>query len=230
MLLITPVLTPFLRLVGGTESTIGLARNYIIWTTYFGGIPTTLNILLANLVRAEGKSGVASFGVSMGGMIAQHLAIDFPERVNRLILAVTSSRPNPLLNESLDEWITLAKKGDHTAFMDSNLRRIYSEDYCRKNRWMVPLIGRLTKPKSYDRFFIQADACLTHDAFAQLPCITAPTLVIGGGKDLALGPEASEEIAAEIPGARLKLYPQWGHGVYEEEPDFNRLIMDFLRE
>ena len=68
MLLITPVLTPFLRLVGGTESTIGLARNYIIWTTYFGGIPTTLNILLANLVRAEGKSGVVSFGVSMGGM------------------------------------------------------------------------------------------------------------------------------------------------------------------
>ena len=170
------------------------------------------------------------FGVSMGGMIAQHLAIDFPERVNRLILAVTSSRPNPLLNESLDEWITLAKKGDHTAFMDSNLRRMYSEDYCRKNRWMVPLIGRLTKPKSYDRFFIQADACLTHDAFAQLPCITAPTLVIGGGKDLALGPEASEEIAAVIPGSRLKLYPQWGHGVYEEEPDFNRLIMDFLRE
>ena len=69
MLLITPVLTPFLRLVGGTESTIGLARNYIIWTTYFGGIPTTLNILLANLVRAEGKSGVASFGVSMGGIL-----------------------------------------------------------------------------------------------------------------------------------------------------------------
>lgn len=69
MLLITPVLTPFLRLVGGTEDTIGLARNYIIWTTYFGGIPTTLNILLANLVRAEGKSGVASFGVSMGGIL-----------------------------------------------------------------------------------------------------------------------------------------------------------------
>ncbi len=69
MLLLTPVLMSFLRLVGGTEDTIGLARNYIIWTTYFGGIPTTLNILLANLVRAEGKSGVASFGISMGGIL-----------------------------------------------------------------------------------------------------------------------------------------------------------------
>ncbi len=69
MILIFPILTPFLRLVGGTQATIGLARNYVMWTVYFGGIPTTLNILLANLVRAEGKSGVASFGVSLGGVL-----------------------------------------------------------------------------------------------------------------------------------------------------------------
>ena len=69
ILLITPVLTPFLRLVGGTSDTLPLARAYVHWTVYFGGIPTTLNILLANLVRAEGKSGVASFGVSMGAVL-----------------------------------------------------------------------------------------------------------------------------------------------------------------
>ena len=169
------------------------------------------------------------FGVSMGGMIAQWLAIDFPERVGRLILAVTSSRPNPLLAESVEEWISLARQGDHRGFMESNLRRIYSEEYCRKNGWMVPLIGGLTRPKSYDRFFIQANACMTHDAFPWLSRITAPTLVVGGGKDLALGPEPSGEIAGAVPGAVLKLYPQWGHGVYEEEPAFNRLILDFLR-
>ena len=72
---------------------------------------------------------------------------------------------------------------NHAALMDSNLRRIYSEDYYRKNKWMVPIVGKLTKPKSYDRFFVQSDACLTHNAFESLHQIKAPTLVIGGEKD-----------------------------------------------
>ena len=120
------------------------------------------------------------FGVSMGGMIAQYLAIDYPEKVHKLILTVTSSRPNPILAESVDEWVSCAKRDDHTALMDSNLRRIYSEDYYRKNKWMVPVMGKLTKPKVYDRFFVQADACLTHNAYENLHQIKAPTLVIGG--------------------------------------------------
>ena len=169
------------------------------------------------------------FGVSMGGMIAQHLAADYPEKVNKLILAVTSARPNLILQESIDEWVSCAKRGDHTAFMDSNLRRIYSDDYYRKNKWLAPIIGKLTKPKSYDRFFIQADACLTHDAYERLQEIKAPTLVIGGEKDKALGGEASKEIASGIPGAELRMYAQWGHGLYEEAKDFNKVVIDFLR-
>ena len=168
------------------------------------------------------------FGVSMGGMIAQYLAVDYPEKVGRLILAVTSSRPNPILTESIDEWVSLAKRGDHTAFMDSNVRRIYSEGYYRKNKWMVPIMGKLTKPKVYDRFFVQADACLTHDAYESLNYIKAPTVVIGGEKDLSLGGDASKEIAAKIPGAELQMYAQWGHGLYEEAKDFNQVVLDFL--
>ena len=167
-------------------------------------------------------------GVSMGGMIAQHLAIDYPEMVNKLILAVTCARPNRILNESIAEWTACAKAGDHTAFMDSNLRRIYSEDYCRKNGWMVPLLGKLTKPKSYDRFFTQAHACLMHGAYERLHRIQAPTLVIGGEQDKALGGEASREIASQISGAQLKIYPQWGHGLYEEAKDFHVLLKTFL--
>jgi pimeloyl-ACP methyl ester carboxylesterase len=169
------------------------------------------------------------FGVSMGGMIAQHFAVDYPEKVNKLILTVTSARPNPILQESVDEWVSCAKRGDHSAFMDSNLRRIYSDGYYRKNKWLAPIVGRLTKPKSYDRFFVQADACLTHDAYERLQEIKAPTLVIGGEQDKALGGEASKEIAAAIPGAELLMYAQWGHGLYEEAKDFNRVVIDFLR-
>ena len=167
-------------------------------------------------------------GVSMGGMIAQYLAIDYPEKVGKLILAVTASGPNPILAESVREWVSLARKGDHTAFMDSNLRRIYSDDYYRKNKWLVPVTGRLTKPKSYDRFYIQANACLVHDANQQLQRIQAPTLVIGGEKDLALGADASREIAARIPGAELLVYEDLGHGLYEEAKDFNRVLLDYL--
>jgi pimeloyl-ACP methyl ester carboxylesterase len=93
---------------------------------------------------------------------------------------------------------------------------------------MVPIMGKLTKPKSYDRFFVQANACLTHDAYESLRQIQIPTLVIGGGKDRSLGGDASREIAAAIPGAELKVYPQWGHGLYEEAKDFNQVVLDFL--
>ena len=169
-------------------------------------------------------------GVSMGGMIAQWLAIDHPERVGRLILAVTCPEPNSILLEALEEWVALAKAGDHGAFMKSNMRRIYSEGNCRKNLWMAPVLGLLTKPKSYERFFIQAQACREHDALAQLPGIRARTLVIGGEQDKALGGAASRTIAAAIPGAELKMYPQWGHGLYEEEKGFNRSVLEFLLE
>ena len=167
-------------------------------------------------------------GVSQGGMIAQYLAADYPEKVNKLVLTVTCARPNCVLKESVGEWISYAKQGDHAAFMDSNLRRIYSEKYYRSNRWMIPIVGKLTKPETYERFFVQADACLTHDAYDCLQKLRLPTLVIGGEKDQALGGDASREIASQIPDAELKMYAQWGHGLYEEAKDFNQTVLRFL--
>ena len=97
-----------------------------------------------------------------------------------------------------------------------------------KKGWMVPILGKFTKPKSYERFFVQANACLTHDAYDVLPKIRAATFVIGGEQDKALGGEPSRWIAEKIPGAKLKMYPEWGHGLYEEAKDFDRLVLDFL--
>jgi len=182
----------------------------------------------AEAMERLGISKADIFGVSMGGMIAQHLAIDYPEKVGKLILTVTSSSPNPILTESIGEWVSCAKRDDHTALMDSNVRRIYSERYYRRNKWLVPIMGKLTKPKSYDRFFVQAEACLTHNAYHSLNQIQAPTLVIGGEKDISLGGDASREIAAAIPEAKLRMYEQWGHGVYEEAGDFSQVVLSFL--
>ena len=183
----------------------------------------------AAAMEALGIERAHVFGVSMGGMIAQWLAIDFPEKVDRLVLAVTAAEPNAILTESVGEWTDLARAGDTAAFMRSNLLRQYSEGYCQKNLWLAPVIGRLTKPKSYDRFYIQAQAVLSHNTAALLHRTRAKTLVIGGGQDRALGCEASRQIAAAIGGAALKIYPQWGHAVYEEEKTFNRTVLEFLK-
>ena len=71
----------------------------------------TTRDMAADQAQAMEKLGIPKadiFGVSMGGMIAQHLAADYPEKVNKLILAVTSSRPNPILRESVGEWSACA--------------------------------------------------------------------------------------------------------------------------
>ena len=177
-----------------------------------------------------GISKADLIGVSMGGMIAQHFAADYPQCVKKLVLVVTAASPNPTLTESIIEWVHLAERGDHAAFMDSNLRRMYSPTYYRKNKWLIPLLGKLTKPKSYERFYIQANACLKHNTADRLNQITAPTLIIGGEQDLALGADASREIASAIPGAALKMYSEWGHGLYEEAKDFNPVVLHFLRQ
>ncbi len=179
-------------------------------------------------MKALGIARADLVGVSMGGMIAQHFAASYPGMVDRLVLVVTSARPNPILTESVTEWMDCARRGDHTALMDSNVRKIYSGSYYRRNGWMVPLMGKLTKPQSYARFLCQAQACLGHDAYSRLNAITAPTLVIGGEQDRCLGGDASREIARQIPGALCLMYPQWGHGLYEEAGDFLDRVQAFL--
>ena len=239
ILIMLPGLGDGLRTVKGTALPMALmyrvfAKDFTVYAfSRKNELPQgyTTRDMARDQAEAMEQLGIAKadvFGVSMGGMIAQHFAADYPERLGKLVLVVTCSRPNPILTESVQEWIELARRGDHAAFMDSNLRRMYSDAYYRKNRWMAPLVGRLTKPKSYERFLIQANACLTHDASERLAEIQVPTLVIGGEQDHALGAEASREMAAAIPGARLKMYPEWGHGLYDEAKDFNGTVLDFL--
>lgn len=168
-------------------------------------------------------------GVSMGGMISQWLAIDHPEAVNKLVLVVTSAEPNAVLSESLQEWMDYARRNDHEAFMESNLRRIYTEQYCEKYKWLVPFLGKFTQPKSYDRFLVHAHACFEHNAADHLHQIKAPTLVIGGEQDLALDGDSSRKIAAAIPNARLHMYENLGHGLYDEAKDFQAVVLDFLK-
>ena len=166
-------------------------------------------------------------GVSQGGMIAQWLALDHPDKVNRLVLAVTLSRPNPTVCDVVRRWMEMAKRGDYKGIMMDTAERSYSPGYLRKARIQYKALGNLGRPKSFDRFLIQAESCLTHDACAELPRIACPTLVIGGTEDRIVTGRASEEIAARISGSILKMYDGLGHGLYEEEPDFLKQVKAF---
>ena len=193
----------------------------------------TTRDMAADQKRAMDHLGIPAadvFGVSMGGMIAQHLAADYPERVGKLVLTVTSCQPNPTLARAVTEWMDFAEQDDHAGLMASNLELIYSPAYRRRNKGFLPLVSALTKPPSYEFFLRQSRACLNHNSFDRLPQIRAATLVVGGEQDKVADPAQSHLIAKYIPGARLLMYPQWGHGLYDEEKNFNKTVLAFLTE
>ena len=169
------------------------------------------------------------YGVSMGGMIAQHLAIDHPQKVDRLVLAVTTPKAEPVLMANLDRWTEMARRGDYASLMADNLRQMYTADYVRRNRWLLPVTTRVGKPKSFRSFLVQAQACRTHDTAGSIGKITAPTLVLGGAQDHTLDPNGSRLLAQGIPNSRLHLWPDYGHAVYDEAKDFDARILDFLK-
>ena len=171
----------------------------------------------------------AVVGVSQGGMIAQWLAIDYPEQLGKLVLTVTAGRPNDTVRQVIGHWMDLAGREDYAAIMLDTAERSYSPRRLRQARFEYKLLGRMGKPKSFARFVTQAESCLNHDAYAELDRICCPTLVIGGGEDRIVTWEASREIAGRIPGATLHCYERLGHSLYEEAPDFLTRVADFCR-
>ena len=171
----------------------------------------------------------AVVGVSQGGMIAQWLAIDHPDKVGRLVLTVTASRPNDTVREVIARWSDMAGKGDYRGIMLDTAERSYSPKRLRQARITYRLMGNMGKPKSFRRFLIQAESCHTHDAFDRLGDIRCPTLVMGGAQDRIVTGEASRELADRIPGAELVMYEGLGHGLYEEAPDFLDRVAEFCR-
>lgn len=169
-------------------------------------------------------------GVSQGGTVAQYLAIDYPETVNRLVLAVTYAKQNETIQRVLRSWIEFAKVGDYSSLFIDTTEKTYSESYLKKNRKWYPLMTRVGKPKDFRRFLILAEACLTHNAYDELEKIECPTLVIGGCEDRIVTARASEEMAEKIKNGQLYLYEGLGHGAYDEAKDFNKMVMSFCGE
>lgn len=184
---------------------------------------------IASAMDALGLKNADVFGTSQGGMIAQYLAIDRPDLVRRLVLAVTLSRNNDTVKQVVGDWIEMAERGDMKRFVLDMAEKMYSETYVKKYRPLMPLLTILQKPKDVKRFVILAKSCLTCDTYDILDKIKCPTLVIGGKQDKVVSGVASEEIAEKL-GCALHMYDDLGHAAYEEAHDFNQMVYDFLSE
>lgn len=167
-------------------------------------------------------------GVSQGGMIAQYIAIDYPEAVNKLVLTVTVPKGNETLEAVVGSWIQLAYEDKYYDINVDTAEKMYTEGYLKRHRCMYPLIGRLNTPKNPERFIIMAKACLSHNAYDELDKIKAPTLVIGAEDDRIVTSYGSKVLSEKITGSELYIYEGYGHGVFEEAKDFNQRVYRFL--
>ncbi len=182
----------------------------------------------AEAMTVLGISKADVLGISQGGMIAQYLAIDYPDLINKLILAVTSAKPNETIKKVVGVWMEMAMQGNYKDLLIDTAEKSYSERYLKKYRRFYPFIGRIGKPKSVQRFLIQAASCISHNAYAELNKIKCPTLVIGGDCDKIVGTTAAVAIAEKISQSELFIYNGLGHAAYEEAKDFNERVLNFL--
>lgn len=182
----------------------------------------------AEALRKLGIKKASVLGVSQGGMIAQYLAIDHAELIEKLIIAVSAPRANEIIQNGVEKWISLANQGKHKQLMIDVTEKSYSQKYLKKYRKLYPIIGFVGRPSSYKRFLINANAILSFNALDDLKTISCPTLIIGGDEDKIVGIQASYEMHEHIEGSKLYVYSGLGHSAFEEAKDFNKRVLDFL--
>jgi 3-oxoadipate enol-lactonase len=184
-------------------------------------------------------------GVSMGGMIAQELALRHPERVRGLVLGCTF--PEPDAEAERQRAFSIAQFGgrvtatgetqidvsaiDPFAFFQHLLPRIFNQSFIDRElpKLLQVFSGALQYGFSLEAILGQVAAVMGHRATDRLHQIESPTLVITGDADLLVSPANSDILARNIPGAKLVKVPGGSHGFNFETPEiFNREVLDFL--
>jgi 3-oxoadipate enol-lactonase/4-carboxymuconolactone decarboxylase len=181
------------------------------------------------LLDALGIERMQLCGRSMGGMIAQELALRIPERVTKLVLVSTTGRADAHLSEIFRSWAALAETGVPAA-----LRHRASLLWCLGRESLETAVARRyletrarsDRPLDYAR---QALACADHDLLAKLGELRCPTLVVGGDDDRLTPMRHAEELTAAIPAALRVTIPGAGHLAYLEAPErFAACVLGFL--
>jgi 3-oxoadipate enol-lactonase len=169
------------------------------------------------------------FGMSLGGMIAQELALEWPDRVNRLVLGCThcgldhAARPDREAGRAFametDDWEKRMRALAPFAFAAGARTELLGPFIEKK-------VGDVQDPEGYRG---QIAAALAHDTYDRLPRIACPTLILTGDGDRVIPGASSEVLRERIPGSRLEVVAEAGHLFFLEQPDESvRLLDEFL--
>jgi pimeloyl-ACP methyl ester carboxylesterase len=181
----------------------------------------------AIMIKNEFGAAADIIGVSTGGGIAQYFAIDHPDLVRRLVLAMTGCRQTEQGKELLRKVADLARKGKRraayalmgTAIVRKGIAKYFFE-------WFMWLLGPLSIPIDPSDGIVEIEADDRYDLSDQLHRIKLDTLVIGGEEDFFY---AIRETAGKMPNARLVLYPDLGHNaMFARSRQFGEEIRAFL--
>jgi pimeloyl-ACP methyl ester carboxylesterase len=171
--------------------------------------------------------------VSLGGMIAQELALTYPGRVRSLQLHCTAARADGYMLALLKNLrFVRSALGRETAQRFMALWLFAPTTFNERPDFVEMLLYAASSqsyPQSDVGFDRQGDAITAHDTLARLPEITCPTLISVGEEDQLAPVRFSREIAGAMPHAEFHTVPQAGHVLFWEKPaEFNALSLDFL--
>lgn len=187
-----------------------------------------------DLADSLGLDSFHLLGVSMGGAIAQEIALAAPERIRTLTLTVTFARAGrwgQVLSKNWGERVLDAPRERH---IDELLLLNLSEELF-ENAEAVEFARNLSlqnpHPQPPEAFGRQLDASSRHDTLDRLPSLAMPTHVIGGERDILVPIWKSKELAELIPGAKLTVIERAPHGLnFERAQEYNELVLKFIAE
>jgi pimeloyl-ACP methyl ester carboxylesterase len=167
------------------------------------------------------------YGTSMGGRVAQWLAVDHAARVERLVLGCTSPGGVHGVERGAAVRRSLAQR-DAAAARRALMDLMYTPAWLATHDGPFTTLGDPDMPPHARRRHLAASA--EHDCWDALPSITAPTLVVHGTEDVFNPAANAPLLAGRIPGARLELIPGARHAYFEEfRAVAGPLVLEFLR-
>jgi 3-oxoadipate enol-lactonase len=161
-------------------------------------------------------------GHSMGGMIAQELAISRPKQVQSLILLSSCARLDNRGKAIIESWGDLPKWLDAEKASRLILPWIYTANFYANPRTIenvIALILANPAPPTAETLYGQSRAIASFDSIHRLPAISCPTLLLAGKQDILTPPAAIDQVARGIPHAELLLIEETGHGLLVETPE-----------